>query len=125
MTCLRLGTLLGHKGKQIVATAAIFHDFGKIHECWLEDTGAGDQIVTNRPWKKMIGHLPFSFLEFVKRAEEADMNSNFIYQVSHCILAHHGRREWGSPVEPQTPEAHILHSADMLSMQRQGGEDKK
>jgi len=28
---------------------------------------------------------------------------------------HHGRLEWQSPVEPQTPEARILHSADMLS----------
>jgi 23S rRNA maturation-related 3'-5' exoribonuclease YhaM len=35
--------------------------------------------------------------------------------VIHCMLSHHGRREWGSPVEPVTPEAYILHVADMLS----------
>jgi 3'-5' exoribonuclease len=37
--------------------------------------------------------------------------------VGHCILAHHGRQEWGSPIEPQTVEAMIIHYADMLSAQ--------
>jgi 3'-5' exoribonuclease len=31
------------------------------------------------------------------------------------MLAHHGRKEWGSPVEPATNEAWILHAADMMS----------
>jgi 3'-5' exoribonuclease len=36
--------------------------------------------------------------------------------IEHAILAHHGQPSWGSPVEPQTPEAYILHAADMLSL---------
>jgi 3'-5' exoribonuclease len=35
--------------------------------------------------------------------------------VAHAILAHHGRHEWGSPVAPATPEATVIHFADMLS----------
>jgi 3'-5' exoribonuclease len=35
--------------------------------------------------------------------------------VIHCILSHHGRKDWGSPVEPATLEALVLHQADMLS----------
>jgi 3'-5' exoribonuclease len=37
-------------------------------------------------------------------------------RIEHAILAHHGRQEWGSPVEPVTAEAYILHYADMLSV---------
>lgn len=29
----------------------------------------------------------------------------------------HGRKEWGSQIEPKTVEANILHFADMMSMQ--------
>lgn len=35
--------------------------------------------------------------------------------VGHCILAHHGRKDWGSPIEPQTQEAYLLHAADTWS----------
>lgn len=37
-----------------------------------------------------------------------------VYQLQHCILSHHGRLEWGSPVEPKTLEAHIIHQIDMI-----------
>ena len=44
--------------------------------------------------------------------------SNDMYSaVEHCILAHHGKLEWGSPVLPQTIEANIVHIADLLSSQ--------
>ena len=35
--------------------------------------------------------------------------------LQHLILSHHGHREWGSPVEPSTPEAVLLHQADMMA----------
>lgn len=30
------------------------------------------------------------------------------------VLAHHGKMEWGSPVEPKIAEAEVLHHIDML-----------
>jgi 3'-5' exoribonuclease len=33
--------------------------------------------------------------------------------LTHIILAHHGRQEWGSPVEPQSVEAWLVHLADL------------
>jgi len=36
-------------------------------------------------------------------------------RIEHLLLSHHGRKEWGSPVEPLTAEAFILHAADMMS----------
>lgn len=31
----------------------------------------------------------------------------------HALLAHHGTREWGAPVEPQSVEAWLVHLADL------------
>ena len=35
-------------------------------------------------------------------------------KLRHIVLAHHGRKEWGSPVEPMMPEALLVHHADDL-----------
>ena len=35
--------------------------------------------------------------------------------MKHCIFAHHGKKEYGSPIEPHCPEAYILNIADGLS----------
>jgi 3'-5' exoribonuclease len=35
-------------------------------------------------------------------------------QLTHAVLAHHGRREWQAPVEPQTAEAWVVHLADLV-----------
>ena len=34
--------------------------------------------------------------------------------IQHCILAHHGEYEYGSPVRPQIPEAEIIHYIDQI-----------
>jgi len=34
--------------------------------------------------------------------------------LQHIILSHHGKLEWGSPVEPATIEAVIVHHVDNL-----------
>ena len=33
----------------------------------------------------------------------------------HIILSHHGKRDWGSPVEYRCKEAYLIHQADMIS----------
>jgi len=48
-----------------------------------------------------------------------------ILKVAHCILAHHGRPEWGSAITPQTPEALTLHWADCLSAFFENGSYKE
>ena len=37
--------------------------------------------------------------------------------LTHALLAHHGRKEWGAPVEPQTVEAWLVHLADLAEAQ--------
>lgn len=35
----------------------------------------------------------------------------------HALLAHHGRKEWGSPIEPHSVEAWLVHAADLVESQ--------
>ena len=93
--------------KDIILTAAFFHDIEKVKEYTLE----GDYL----PYASNIGHIMGSMMTFNEYAKANGVDSKTIEEIDHCILAHHGRKEWGSPVEPQTPEAKIVHEADMLS----------
>lgn len=87
--------------------AALWHDYAKIYD--YDEEGKGT------PYRDRVRHVAGSYHEFMKVAER--LRAVCREGVGHCILAHHGRKEWGSPVEPQSVEAAILHYADMLSMQ--------
>lgn len=108
----------------ILIASALWHDFCKVRE-YYRIGGPGrhdsiDQECQPVEWKhtdygKHVYHISGSAIEFTIAARNWKVSDSVIDAVTHCILAHHGRREWGSPVEPQTLEALILHQADMLS----------
>lgn len=93
----------------ILFTAALWHDYGKI---WNYEKVDGQW--THTAHCKNIGHLCRSYAEFMA-ASNGVLPDNTRDEIGHLILSHHGRREWGSPVEPKTREAHALHLADMAS----------
>lgn len=93
----------------VLLTAAICHDYYKIYDY--------DKEGNKTEYKKLVRHLSGSHAWFVGMAMDYNLPDDLQLSIEHCILAHHGRQEWGSPVEPQTVEASILHYADMLSMQ--------
>ena len=121
------------ESRDILLTSALWHDLMKIEEYrffwdWPANT-VGQRLLavpgkdesglqkfwSHTDYGKHIGHICGSAMEFSATAGPLGVGSKVIREVSHCLLAHHGRREWGSPVEPQTLEALILHQADMLS----------
>lgn len=91
--------------------AAIWHDYHKIHEYRIEEDGA----ITKLDYLKRIGHVVGGYAEFYLEAKSEGLSDDAIHVVGHIMLAHHGRQEWGSPVEPNTPEAFLIHAADMMS----------
>ena len=101
----------GFGEEELALVAAVFHDYGKIHDY----SFAEENKIISTPFQKETGHLVWSWEKFREIAIEEGMDYKSIDKISHAILAHHGRREWGSPVEPMTPLAWALHSADMLS----------
>ena len=107
----------------VVLTAAVFHDFMKIHEYEFINIPATKGTcqyteIEKTPYRNLVRHVAGSHAEFVRRMEKhRHMFSEERYMnIEHTILAHHGRKECGSPIEPQTVEAYILHYADMYSV---------
>jgi len=98
--------------RDVLLTAAIWHDYTKIHEY---EVGDKTYDIRKTSYKKIIGHVAGSYGEFVKFVAGKDLDPDIQRRIEHALLAHHGRQEWGSPVEPQTLESHLLHSADMIS----------
>jgi 3'-5' exoribonuclease len=92
-------------------TAAIWHDYMKTREYVFAEDGT----IQKTEYHARIGHVAGSYVEFVYHARKENLSEDKIETIGHIMLAHHGRLEWRSPVEPQTPEAFILHTADMLS----------
>jgi 3'-5' exoribonuclease len=76
-----------------------------------------DGKISKLPYLYTIGHVTGGAMLFHMNAMNAGLPFDFTMAVTHILLAHHGQRDWGSPVTPKTAEAWLLHSADMLSAQ--------
>lgn len=97
---------------EVLAVSAIVHDFLKTREYGWDDKS---NYVIKYPYRRDIRHVAGSYAWWIEAARAHDINQEFTDRVGHCILSHHGRQEWGSPIEPRTFEALILHTADLMS----------
>lgn len=93
----------------LVIAAIVFHDIGKVYELsgpiGTEYTDVG----------RLIGHISIGedlLMEANRSAGPLDEAT--LLHLRHLILSHHGKKEWGSPVEPMTPEAVFLHQIDLM-----------
>ena len=109
----------------VIAATCIWHDFLKTEEYLLADSPIPNQRALQYEDKffvKKVGedsghaHIINGAAAFRKEAEKNGVAEELIQAVEHCILSHHGFvRDWGSPLDPKSPEAMIVHFADMLS----------
>ena len=93
--------------RDLLITAALLHDIGKTLE--LSDFPLNDYTDEGT----MLGHIVIG-LEMVSRhcAQIQGFPSELREELLHCIAAHHGKLEYGSPVAPHIIEANALHRAD-------------
>lgn len=103
----------------VVVMASVYHDFGKIYDYEEQVVIEHGIPIALGTFAKsahygMIHHVARSFQLFEENAPT--LPADFRKAVSHCILAHHGRLEYGSPVLPTTREAWAVHLADMASV---------
>lgn len=90
--------------------AALFHDVGKM---W--DYEKVDGVWRATDHKRLVHHISRSGVEWIRAADKCKVPYDTQDRVLHAILAHHGRREWGSPVAPKSRMAWLLHLCDQLS----------
>lgn len=92
----------------VIVAAAILHDIGKLFE--LEYSPVSAKYTTPGC---LIGHVVMGRDLVRKTAEEIEgFPAETLLQIDHAILSHHGKREFGAPVVPQTIEALIVSYAD-------------
>lgn len=97
--------------KDLLIAGALLHDLGKI---WEYDWKSGCTIAMTSKGR-LIGHIGLELMMLAELILELDNET--ANQLLHLIASHHGKLEWGSPVEPKTKEAVILHNADILDVQ--------
>lgn len=98
---------------RVLFLAALFHDYGKIWDYAPIDEAYSLWRGTDH--KRDIHHISRSGIEWTKAVEKFMVCKDIEDAVLHCILSHHGLREWGSPVMPHSREAWMLHHCDSLS----------
>lgn len=108
--------------------AALFHDAGKMHDYARRGTDFNampkiedGKVIHPIVWestqhKRRIHHISRSAIIWHEACiEDPKIYDKYFEPVLHAILSHHGLREWGSPVAPNTRVAWLLHLCDGIS----------
>ena len=93
--------------RDLLLTAAMCHDIGKIKEIspFPENDYTDDG--------QLLGHIVMGAQMVAEKAAGIEgFPHGLLTQVQHCILAHHGKYEFGSPKIPALIEALALNYAD-------------
>jgi 3'-5' exoribonuclease len=99
----------GDLDRDLLIAGAFLHDIGKTAEIAVEpgfpytEEGA------------LLGHIPLGYAMLRERIAEIDgFPREIATDLGHLILSHQGELEWGSPIQPRTAEALVLHFIDNL-----------
>lgn len=93
--------------RDLLITSALFHDMGKIEE--LASFPRNDYTDDGQ----LLGHIFIGAQKLTASiATIPGFPKKLENELVHCILAHHGKMEYGSPKVPALMEAMALHLAD-------------
>lgn len=107
--CTKFAEQYPFLNKDLLLTAAMVHDIGKTKELTaLPENDYSDD-------GNLLGHIVIGYEMIGNRIEEIEGFPHVLAsELRHCILAHHGELEYGSPKKPAIVEAIALHFADNL-----------
>lgn len=95
--------------RDLLITAAIFHDIGKVYE--LSKFPYNDYTDEGQ----LLGHIIVGYEIIGKKIDTIEgFPDKLARELKHCILAHHGELEYGSPKKPALAEALALNMADNM-----------
>jgi len=122
-TALALAPLYPQLNVDLLIAGILFHDSGKLWENHYPETGfvmdydeRGELVghisigleLVNSLWRKISADNGDSWKNLTPPSEDVRLH------LLHLIGAHHGEMQFGSPVDPKTPEAMALHYIDNL-----------
>ena len=101
--------------RDLLVTAAICHDIGKVKE--ISEFPVNDYTDAGN----LLGHIVMGAMMVKEKADgingfDETLKNNLV----HCILAHHGKLEYGSPEKPKIIEAVALSFADDTDAKLEG-----
>jgi 3'-5' exoribonuclease len=110
--------------RDLMIAGVLLHDSGKMWENSLPADGfvmpydeRGEMMghitigmeLTNRLWRELDKREEYeAWKKMTPKIDDVRMH------LTHLILSHHGELQYGSPVQPKTPEAFALHYIDNL-----------
>jgi 3'-5' exoribonuclease len=95
--------------RDLLLVGVLYHDLGKLDE--LGAMPVNEYTLEGR----LVGHVVIGRdLLRARCAAIPGFPTELRLQLEHMVLAHQGRKEFASPVEPATPEALVLHYLDDL-----------
>ncbi len=95
--------------RDLLITSALCHDIGKVYE--LSAFPENDYTDVGN----LMGHIVIGTMMIRdKIREKEDFPLTLGNELQHCILAHHGELEFGSPKKPALMEAMALNIADNM-----------
>jgi 3'-5' exoribonuclease len=96
--------------RDLVTAGCLLHDLGKTRE--LAPAGSGFDYTEEG---RLVGHLVIATQWIHERAARiAGFPRELTWHLVHLVAAHHGKLEYGSPKEPATLEALVVHAVDEL-----------
>ena len=120
---LAIAPLYPQLNVDLLIAGIVFHDSGKLWENHYPESGfvmdydeRGELVghisigleLVNSLWRKLLAENADSWKNLTPASEDVRLH------LLHLIGAHHGEQQFGSPVDPKTPEAMALHYIDNL-----------
>lgn len=95
--------------EDLLLAGCFLHDIGKVREYEISTT-----IIMSEEGD-LIGHISIGQQMVEEKISKIDgFPDDLRLKLIHIILSHHGKMEWGSPKEPQFPEAMAIHLTDQM-----------
>lgn len=126
----------GFINKGLLLSAALLHDLAKVLELNVDALSGTTEysvaaslethitmcvsLIDIEAYKEQLGYQIYTIndigeQEETKSIETIKYEKEAIALLKHCVLSHHGKLEYGSPIKMNCPEAYILNKADELS----------
>ncbi len=106
--------------RDLLIAGVLLHDCGKLWENVMPESGF---TMPFSETGELLGHIPIGIevvnalwrkLDLTQWAGLDPHSEDVRLHLLHLIAAHHGEKQFGSPVDPKTPEAFALHHIDNL-----------